>query len=257
MSELSGESLRYSPRGECETKREGPQIQISPRHQDELCAQEAATHKESGSNIKVVQTSSRRKSEIMKQSLKKKSGKRSIFGFGKNKKKDLVLGCPTNFDHRSHIGWDVSTGFDTRNIPPEWRKLFPTAYEEERAPPRPIFPAPPSFPASPPRSTPPPVPPQRTCLPTAPPLVIPPQNNGNNIKRPMPKQTAIPPKPAPPKERLSPRHGDDLYNSVAEEIKKRREKIKIVEEDYQEDDWTDSDDDNSPRSGNNYFRICC
>lgn len=38
------------------------------------------------------------------------------------------VGEPTNFCHLSHIGFDASTGaFDTRNIPPEWRRMFEKA----------------------------------------------------------------------------------------------------------------------------------
>jgi hypothetical protein len=32
---------------------------------------------------------------------------------------------PKNFEHRSHFGYDPVTGkFDTKNIPPEWKKMF-------------------------------------------------------------------------------------------------------------------------------------
>lgn len=40
---------------------------------------------------------------------------------------DIVLSGPTGFRHESHIGWDPSNGFEIRNIPPEWRKLFQAA----------------------------------------------------------------------------------------------------------------------------------
>jgi Wiskott-Aldrich syndrome protein len=62
---------------------------------------------------------------------KQKKKKSKFFGFGKKKKKtpkqELVIGGPTNFQHESHIGWDLDNGFDIRNIPPEWRKLFQAA----------------------------------------------------------------------------------------------------------------------------------
>eukprot|EP01090_Pellita_catalonica_P014596 TRINITY_DN3762_c0_g2_i3.p1 TRINITY_DN3762_c0_g2~~TRINITY_DN3762_c0_g2_i3.p1 ORF type:complete len:421 (+),score=99.30 TRINITY_DN3762_c0_g2_i3:86-1348(+) len=31
------------------------------------------------------------------------------------------------FKHESHIGWDPANGFEIRNIPPQWRKLFQAA----------------------------------------------------------------------------------------------------------------------------------
>eukprot|EP01087_Luapelamoeba_hula_P025258 TRINITY_DN993_c0_g1_i2.p1 TRINITY_DN993_c0_g1~~TRINITY_DN993_c0_g1_i2.p1 ORF type:complete len:457 (-),score=103.84 TRINITY_DN993_c0_g1_i2:114-1484(-) len=40
---------------------------------------------------------------------------------------DVVLSGPTGFRHESHIGWDEHNGFEIRNIPPEWRKLFQAA----------------------------------------------------------------------------------------------------------------------------------
>eukprot|EP00005_Dracoamoeba_jomungandri_P006305 CAMPEP_0174262626 /NCGR_PEP_ID=MMETSP0439-20130205/13943_1 /TAXON_ID=0 /ORGANISM="Stereomyxa ramosa, Strain Chinc5" /LENGTH=456 /DNA_ID=CAMNT_0015347417 /DNA_START=34 /DNA_END=1404 /DNA_ORIENTATION=+ len=40
---------------------------------------------------------------------------------------DVVLSGPTGFRHESHIGWDAENGFDIRNIPPEWKKLFQAA----------------------------------------------------------------------------------------------------------------------------------
>lgn len=41
---------------------------------------------------------------------------------------DLTTGVykgPHNFEHKSHLGYDPATGtFDTKNIPPEWKKMF-------------------------------------------------------------------------------------------------------------------------------------
>jgi len=37
---------------------------------------------------------------------------------------NVVLSGPTGFRHEAHIGWDPTNGFEIRNIPPEWRKLF-------------------------------------------------------------------------------------------------------------------------------------
>jgi hypothetical protein len=40
---------------------------------------------------------------------------------------DLPISEPSNFRHESSIGWNSETGFEIRNIPPEWRKLFQAA----------------------------------------------------------------------------------------------------------------------------------
>jgi hypothetical protein len=40
---------------------------------------------------------------------------------------DFVISDPRAFRHESHIGWDPEHGFEIRNIPPEWRKLFQAA----------------------------------------------------------------------------------------------------------------------------------
>merc|ERR1711934_135386 len=51
-----------------------------------------------------------------------------FFGRKKSDKPaQMVIGGPTSFKHESHIGWDLENGFDIRNIPPEWRKLFQAA----------------------------------------------------------------------------------------------------------------------------------
>merc|ERR1712063_138095 len=68
-------------------------------------------------------------STVPKGAQKKKKGK---FGFFRSKKQkkpaaEMVIGGPTDFKHESHIGWDMENGFDIRNIPPEWRKLFQAA----------------------------------------------------------------------------------------------------------------------------------
>jgi len=31
---------------------------------------------------------------------------------------------PTNFSHDTHVGWDMDHGFEVRNIPAEWKRLF-------------------------------------------------------------------------------------------------------------------------------------
>jgi len=38
-----------------------------------------------------------------------------------------VIGAPTNFSHDTHVGWDTEHGFELRNIPMEWKKLFKDA----------------------------------------------------------------------------------------------------------------------------------
>jgi len=40
---------------------------------------------------------------------------------------DFEVSDPRGFRHESHIGWDPERGFEIRNIPPEWRKLFAAA----------------------------------------------------------------------------------------------------------------------------------
>jgi len=38
-----------------------------------------------------------------------------------------VIGAPTNFSHDTHVGWDTDRGFELRNIPAEWQRLFSEA----------------------------------------------------------------------------------------------------------------------------------
>ncbi|KYR01214.1 WASP-related protein [Tieghemostelium lacteum] len=42
-------------------------------------------------------------------------------------KKVPEISGPTGFKHESHIGWDKENGFDIRNIPDDWKKLFQSA----------------------------------------------------------------------------------------------------------------------------------
>jgi len=37
------------------------------------------------------------------------------------------IGAPTNFSHDTHVGWDGERGFEVRNIPAEWKRLFQSA----------------------------------------------------------------------------------------------------------------------------------
>jgi len=58
----------------------------------------------------------------------KKGGLLSRFKGGKKKgAAEMEITGPTGFKHESHIGWDLDNGFDIRNIPPEWKKLFQAA----------------------------------------------------------------------------------------------------------------------------------
>lgn len=64
-----------------------------------------------------------------------KKKKKGFLGglFGRNKgdddeaPEDFVISGPTGFRHASHIGWDPENGFDVKNLPPEWKKVFQEA----------------------------------------------------------------------------------------------------------------------------------
>merc|ERR1712137_118308 len=116
----------------------------------------------------------RSESPAQKRGKKEPTKKKGKFGFFRSKKQkkpaaEMVIGGPTDFKHESHIGWDMENGFDIRNIPPEWRKLFQAAGVKKSdlqdadtrklivstinasgastdAPPRPMAPAPPPAP---------------------------------------------------------------------------------------------------------------
>ncbi|EGG19319.1 hypothetical protein DFA_02106 [Cavenderia fasciculata] len=47
-----------------------------------------------------------------------------LHGGNEEKEKPMEISAPTGFKHESHIGWDADNGFDIRNIPEDWRKLF-------------------------------------------------------------------------------------------------------------------------------------
>eukprot|EP01133_Synstelium_polycarpum_P001077 gene1077-1221_t len=66
------------------------------------------------------------KTEKEKEKKKKKGFFSSVFGGG-DSEEELDISAPTQFRHESHIGWDPSQGFEIRNIPPDWRKLFQSA----------------------------------------------------------------------------------------------------------------------------------
>eukprot|EP01122_Echinamoeba_exundans_P017749 TRINITY_DN970_c0_g1_i2.p1 TRINITY_DN970_c0_g1~~TRINITY_DN970_c0_g1_i2.p1 ORF type:complete len:1029 (+),score=207.70 TRINITY_DN970_c0_g1_i2:226-3312(+) len=51
---------------------------------------------------------------------------RLIFEYQSLENKPVVSG-PTDFQHKAHIGWSAGTGFDIRNLPPEWKEIFKAA----------------------------------------------------------------------------------------------------------------------------------
>ncbi len=62
----------------------------------------------------------------------KKEEKRGWFGRRKTKDgsdapREMEIGAPTGFVHKTHIGWSPQGGFETRDIPPEWLALFKSA----------------------------------------------------------------------------------------------------------------------------------
>ncbi|KAK5581815.1 hypothetical protein RB653_003393 [Dictyostelium firmibasis] len=61
--------------------------------------------------------------------IEKKKEKKGGFmaKFFSSEEKQMEISAPTNFKHESHIGWDPDNGFDIKNIPPDWRKLFQSA----------------------------------------------------------------------------------------------------------------------------------
>ena len=51
-------------------------------------------------------------------------------GFARRAKEDpdsLQISMPTNFEHRSHLGWTDDATFELRNVPPEWKRFFQAA----------------------------------------------------------------------------------------------------------------------------------
>ncbi|EFA77317.1 Wiscott-Aldrich syndrome protein [Heterostelium album PN500] len=129
----------------------------------------------------------------------------------------MVISAPSGFRHESHIGWDPSQGFEIRNIPPDWRKLFQSAGITKKelknaetaqfivnvigesiaagggVPP----PPPPGLSAN--RSNPPPPPPpsgNRSAPPPPPPAHKP--SSGGPPPPPPPPSKSAPPPPPPP-----------------------------------------------------------
>ncbi|KAM9973767.1 hypothetical protein ACTFIW_010895 [Dictyostelium discoideum] len=150
--------------------------------------------------------------------------------FFSSEEKDLEISAPTNFKHESHIGWDPENGFDIKNIPPDWRKLFQSAGIKKSelknaetaqfivniigeqmvggAPPPPTQPgrsAPPAPPSSnqPGRSAPPPPPSVGKSAPPPPPPshktpAAPPSGGGAPPPPPPPPPPSSGPPPPPP-----------------------------------------------------------
>jgi hypothetical protein len=61
------------------------------------------------------------KEKEMKEQKKKEEKER------KKRGKNFVgreISGPTNFSHDTHVGWDLDRGFEVRNIPAEWKRLF-------------------------------------------------------------------------------------------------------------------------------------
>ena len=69
------------------------------------------------------------RSQKPKTTVKSTSVKQTPKKINKNnsKKGKRTIGAPSNFRHLAHIGFDPSTGFDVKNIPPEWKALFDKA----------------------------------------------------------------------------------------------------------------------------------
>ncbi|KAL6049452.1 p21Rho-binding domain containing protein [Balamuthia mandrillaris] len=59
------------------------------------------------------------KKEAKRRERQQKRGGRPLIG--------QEISGPTNFSHDTHVGWDAEQGFEVRNIPPEWKKLFKDA----------------------------------------------------------------------------------------------------------------------------------
>eukprot|EP01088_Endostelium_zonatum_P019702 TRINITY_DN6943_c1_g1_i1.p1 TRINITY_DN6943_c1_g1~~TRINITY_DN6943_c1_g1_i1.p1 ORF type:complete len:360 (-),score=173.31 TRINITY_DN6943_c1_g1_i1:223-1302(-) len=58
----------------------------------------------------------------------KMSKLKTTFGLEEEAAPDIQITVDhSTFRHESHIGWDPANGFEIRNIPPQWRKLFQAA----------------------------------------------------------------------------------------------------------------------------------
>merc|ERR1712137_175171 len=180
----------------------------------------------------------------------------------------MVIGGPTGFKHESHIGWDMENGFDIRNIPPEWKKLFQAAgvkksdlqdAETRRlivstihnaapelsdggmggAPPPP---APPPPCAPPPPAAPPP--PSGPGLPPPPPPSNAPSSGGGLAAALLAGKSnlasaADKPAPTPDISAMSSTQGKSLADTLANVLDSRRQGIAAANEYDDEDDWSD------------------
>eukprot|EP01090_Pellita_catalonica_P010287 TRINITY_DN21746_c0_g1_i2.p1 TRINITY_DN21746_c0_g1~~TRINITY_DN21746_c0_g1_i2.p1 ORF type:complete len:435 (-),score=147.18 TRINITY_DN21746_c0_g1_i2:38-1342(-) len=65
-----------------------------------------------------------------KKERRESKGLTALFGFGEKEKEaapTLEISRPTGFKHAVHVGYDPEHGFDTRNLPEEWTRLFAKA----------------------------------------------------------------------------------------------------------------------------------
>merc|ERR1712137_472456 len=175
----------------------------------------------------------------------------------------MVIGGPTGFKHESHIGWDMENGFDIRNIPPEWKKLFQAAGVKKSdlqdaetrklivstinsatggagpemgggpppptAPPPPMAPPPPSAPGAPP----------------PPPAASAPSSGGGLLGalqagRGQLASAAERPQATPDISAISSTQGKSLADTLAGVLDSRRKGIDADDDDYDdEDEWSD------------------
>lgn len=67
-----------------------------------------------------------RKEKLKAEKLLKKQEKEAQKRAKKSGAGSSITG-PTSFSHDGHVGWDASAGFEIRNIPQQWQKLFQAA----------------------------------------------------------------------------------------------------------------------------------
>jgi len=201
-----------------------------------------------------------------KKEKKKKGSGLKFFRKNKPQKREMVIGGPTDFKHESHIGWDMENGFDIRNIPPEWKKLFQAAgvkkSDLQDADTRklivntinssmttPDAPPPPPAPAAPPAPAPPPPPPAPGAPPPPgpPPPARAPSASGGlaaallakkaNLANAQERETETPDIAS-----MSQAQGVSLADTLANVLSSRRANIDSTGGDEygdEEDDWSD------------------
>ena len=84
-------------------------------------AREERERKEAEKAAKEREKAEKREAKEAKKRAKKEGNRRAI------EEKEMEIGMPTNFKHVTHIGWDDQAGFQTQNLPPEWKRLFKDA----------------------------------------------------------------------------------------------------------------------------------